>query len=864
MKVLFAVNDDSISETIVKKYQKEYKEIISYKSVYYFNAIVKELQKDKSYDRIVISEDLEQFTNTNYEQMDKFIFERLDSVSDEASNMKGGDIPIILICSERRTKSEPILVKLFGIGIYNAIIGTDRNIDEICKLIRRPRLKKDAKAYYRIDSEEVSYKAENENDVSEVEIQNIIAHFKRLGKNEDRYLDSFNNIAAQYNDTQLRIISKFLPLSVRAVLEEKSPKYQQVMSFNNVVSQELKYKKGKNQQEDQGLSEKLLKTTRKAETSSNPIVVPTAIKSSSNATKLARKKASEHAQQAVEYNRNIQQPMQVAKQQYTSQPKTIEPNNVRQQPVVQLEDFEDIENLNTLNNVEVKKRRGRPRKNPLPGIEEVQSFVEEPQQDMNSDVNNNIISKKRRGRPRKNPVAQEYQDDSYTLPGIEEESYTLPGIEYEEQIQSKSRQDDYILPGVEQEDYTLPGIKQEEYIEPKIERETYYDEDETESNVLPGFYEENIERSRNNVQQNVYEEESSDDEGALLPGFNSQKDEPIQNNNYRRNFEQDVSQNSINNYNNGYSRDSYNGNQYVNNNYINNGNLTDIVTDNQKIVAFVGTSKNGTSFIVNNLAILLSSMGINIAILDTTQNRNSYYIYTQNEEDLRKTAYSSIPNLINGQATGIKVNNNLTVYTSLPNEGKEIENVQAVLGTLLKNHSLILIDCDFSTPRDYFVAAQEVYLVQTMDILTIQPLTAFLKELMSHNILDEKKIRIVINKFLKIKGIGAKEIIGGMSKYNDPAMSFMTDLFDRDMAKYITILFEEETYTRYLEGVINCEISLKGYSKMFLQNLKQLGSMVYPAVASKGTYAPPSAKNRNNGGFSADMNDTLNKMKNKY
>ena len=77
MKVLFAVSNEEISESIVKRYQKEYKEIISYKNVYYFNAILKELQKDKSYDRIVISEELEAYANTQYDQIDKFIFDRL-------------------------------------------------------------------------------------------------------------------------------------------------------------------------------------------------------------------------------------------------------------------------------------------------------------------------------------------------------------------------------------------------------------------------------------------------------------------------------------------------------------------------------------------------------------------------------------------------------------------------------------------------------------------------------------------------------------------------------------------------------------------------------------------------------------------
>ena len=181
MKVLFAVHDEKVSSSIVKKYQKEYKEIISYKNVYYFNAILKELQRDKSYNAIVIDEELEEFTSTSYEQKDRFIFDKLDNITDEATSMNGNDIPIILICSERRTKSEEIFVKLFGIGIYNAIIGNDRSIDEVCRLIRKPRSKKDAKIYYKIDSEEVNYKHESENDVTEEEMQNIMSYFKKIG-----------------------------------------------------------------------------------------------------------------------------------------------------------------------------------------------------------------------------------------------------------------------------------------------------------------------------------------------------------------------------------------------------------------------------------------------------------------------------------------------------------------------------------------------------------------------------------------------------------------------------------------------------------------------------------------------------------
>ena len=259
-------------------------------------------------------------------------------------------------------------------------------------------------------------------------------------------------------------------------------------------------------------------------------------------------------------------------------------------------------------------------------------------------------------------------------------------------------------------------------------------------------------------------------------------------------------------------------------------------------------------------------MGINTAILDTTQNRNAYYIYTKNEENLRNIASACIENLQLGQAEGIRVNPNLTVYTSLPDVDDAINNVDAILETLLQNHSLILIDTDFETPFGYFKQSQETYLIQSLDILTIQPLTAFLRELKARNILEEQKLRIILNKNVSVRGITDKTIIGGMAFYNDPAMSFMTELFDRNTIKYISIPFEEEIYTKYLAEIINCEISLKGYSKTFMQILKELGNMVYPYIpqqTSKGRYKNQTT-GYSNGRFSPSMNDTLNQMKRKY
>ena len=201
-----------------------------------------------------------------------------------------------------------------------------------------------------------------------------------------------------------------------------------------------------------------------------------------------------------------------------------------------------------------------------------------------------------------------------------------------------------------------------------------------------------------------------------------------------------------------------------------NMNLSSLLTKDKKIVAFVGTSKNGTSFIVNNIAQLLSEKGIKTAILDLTKNKNAYYVYTDNQEELRQTAISSIPNLINGIVEGIVVNKNLSVFTTLPNENDVINNYSEILETLIKNYSLILLDCDFETNFGYFKEAQEIYLVQSFDVLTIQPLTAFLRDLKAKNILNPEKLRIILNKSLRVRNVTDKLIIGGISVYNDPPM----------------------------------------------------------------------------------------------
>ena len=752
MKVLFAVNNDDISEAIIKKYQKEYKEILSYKNVYYFNAILKELQKDKSYDRVVISEDLEPFANNNYDTIDKFLFEKLDNISDEAIDEEGNNTDIILICADRRSKSDEMLVKLFGLGIYNAIIGQDRSIDEVCRLINKPRTKRDAKQYYKIESDSVNYQPENENNVSEVEIQNILEHYRRLGKNEDKYVDSFNNIVSQYNDIQLKIIIRYLPMGVKAVLEERSPKYQQLMAFqpkterqNFAVQQEQQKSKGKS-----AIQEELIKEESEKTKISKPIVIPQSV----NKTGVKRL-IKETAQKPIE-------------------------------PIEKIEEkVEKIEN--PVDEIEEKPKRGRGRPKKVVPVELQQE--EKP--------------KRGRGRPPKNPIQQEEKND-----GENDELIDLFNLSDEDEETKKTEQEEPI------DLFDLGDNEEENDDEEAIDLSALgNDENETDDN---------------------------DEEIDLFNLGEENKEEKPQQNQYVENKKEELVQTA----------------------YKPSGaEFNSLITKDKKVVAFVGTTKNGTSFIVNNVAEMLSSTGISTAILDMSTNKNAYYVYTNNEEQLMNTAKESIYKLRSGVAEGVRVNKNLSVFTSLPEEQNDYSDAETILSTLLKNFSVVLIDCDFDTPMEYFDKAQEIYLVQSMDVLTMQPLTAFLRNLQSKNILRQEKLKTVINKSVKIKSVSVKRLIDGISNYNDPSMTYMKNLFDPERIAYCEVPLEIPNYIKYLDSMINCSISLNGYTKPLMMALKQLTGMVYPLI-NRQTYSPRGNQYKDN--FSSNINSTLNKMKNKY
>lgn len=223
MRVLVAINNDAVSEAIGNFYQREYGNTPEIKNIYYFKALLEEI-KLNSYDGIIIHEELEPFSTINQEVIDNNLFEIFDKISDE-----GRGANIVFISSERRKRDDKLIRKMFNIGIYNILIGEDRTIEEVAKLLNKPRTKKEAKSYIDYDLDEDAYGKEDE--VSETELNRILVAYENAAGDEQKYVEIFDRIAEQYTDVQLRVIAAFLPEHVKRVLYNKSEKFRNILAL---------------------------------------------------------------------------------------------------------------------------------------------------------------------------------------------------------------------------------------------------------------------------------------------------------------------------------------------------------------------------------------------------------------------------------------------------------------------------------------------------------------------------------------------------------------------------------------------------------------------------------------------------------
>ena len=181
----------------------------------------------------------------------------------------------------------------------------------------------------------------------------------------------------------------------------------------------------------------------------------------------------------------------------------------------------------------------------------------------------------------------------------------------------------------------------------------------------------------------------------------------------------------------------------------------------------------------------------------------------------------------------------LKVYTTIPGsltDPRRGYKHKAIIENVRANCTLTIVDADFTTPIDYFDQANEVYLVQDLDLLKMPDATLFLRELKNRG-LDMKKIKVIINKIVKTS-LTQKQVIQTLSSYSDPSMSFYDTVLPSRVMSYI-VPYNLNNYAKYIDSVCSGVLNYKGYSADFMQAIDEIGSAIFPKSGAQTNAKAP-------------------------
>ena len=703
MKVLFALGSEQTSKRVAEKYLEKYGEEMEYKNVFYFKALLDEVKKDKSYDRIVISEELEQFGLKNVEAFDKFIFNNVDNVTDEVE-----DCEIIFICSDRRSRDHDRFVeRLFNIGVYNTLIGDERNVTSLCEFIKNPMNKKEAKRHLNINPiVSDGTMSTRDDEVEEAQIMSILKYYDSIKGKSEEYLPAFDRIAEQYSRNQLKVIINFLPADVkkeilsseRYIFLIDSNEYQNLQNSNN--TQNTINKPGK-----RGLLFGILKDNKSKETFRKQSASGSTINGNGSDEAI---KLQETLKMESDKLREEEEAIKKAEEELR---KKEEMNKKAEQEAKEREKMQsDIQNTNTVQS-DFEKQQAELKK-----LAEQQALQRE-QTIEQTNVNQDALAKQ------------------------------------QEELQKKAQQE------------AFEKAKEEQRRKVAQEAMEYVDKTEQEK----------LEEERKKIEQEKI---------ALEEARKKLREQSVQ--------------------------------------------YAPTIPRMKKMIVLAGANKSGTTFLANAIAHNLTSSNINVGLLDMAKDTSLYYIYNQNDKALRNIASECMQKLGEGIDSYIPVNKNLKVYTSIPGavESKRSYKNRAIIDTVREANDVLIVDGDFSTPSDYFEKAQEIYIVQDMDIIKMQDTTKFLRELKNRGI-DMKKIRIIVNKYVKCL-LTPKKMVEGLSYYNDPQMSFIDELLDSKV-QYFMIPFSVENYARYVDCIYKNNMDYKKFTPDFKEAIAELTNQMFRA-----------------------------------
>lgn len=822
MKVLFAVGKDQWSKTASERYYEKYGDTLEYKNVFYFKALIDEVRKNKTYDRIVIHEDLEQFKAKDIEQIDRKLYSYIDTITDEIQ-----DSEIIYICSERRTKDDEFVRLLYNLGIYNLLIGDDRNINPLCDIIRKPKTKREAKEYLNINSSSITETGSitRDDEVDEKDMMNILNYYERIKDKPEEYLPAFEQIAEQYTRAQLKVIACSLPKRVKEKIYAE-PRFKFLLGNNVQALQQQQSQEVKNNTNENSNS----KYTRG--------IMDIFKGKFKNKTKAEHNKNQEDVKKVDENKEFADRVRKEAEAEADRQQEFAEQARREAEEKMQREAIERAKNETNPNAENHQQFAEKAKREAEAEADRQQELAEKARKEAEERMQRELAE-----RAKKEAEAKEQRELAEKARREEEEANRQKEIA--EEIQKENEK---IKNSIEDIDIIIDeeiskinvnsndSMSQTNTIELKAKEEELARKQAEQAMLEARAREEGLAKKQaeqNNERANVInagltqtadfslEERGVREEAKRL----AEEQEKIRRaqaelEEEKRKFREEQARiaqekNHIENVQNIQTNVTYEA-------------IPVVARDYKKLVVFVGANKAGTSFMVNAVANQLSNSKVVTSILDMTRDKGMYYIYNQSDKTLRKIASECMQNLSNSQDSYLPVSKYLKVYTTVPgsvSDSRRGYKHKAIIDIVKNNSNITIVDADFTTPIDYFESASEIYVIQDMDILKMQETTAFLREMKNRN-MDMRKIKIIINKYVK-SILTPKKIIEGISYYKDPEMTF-TDVLLNNKVLYSVVPYNINNYTKYIESLCKENMNFKGYTTDFLEAINEISEQVYP------------------------------------
>ena len=812
MKALLAVGNEHVSKNIADRYFEKYGETLDYKTVFYFKSIVDTIREDKSYDVLVIQEEsMEQYKAKTIEQIDSEIYGYVDTITDEIQ-----DTEIIYIGGERRTRDDKFILRLFNIGIYNILLGDDRSLNTLCDVIKKPRNKRDAKEYLKIESGSfIDTGVMRDDEVDEAQMMNILNYYDRYRDEPDKWVEIFDNIASQYNRTQLKIIFYSLPKSVQPVIAQE-PKYKFLMINDNN------------------------KVVEKQETDWNQ-----------NAKKIEKKLSKDFFGAFRKKNKSEDkvQPIQVETQKQSIETQENQRKQITQEERVKEEERKQILSNKAWQDVEERSKKLHEREEELKKAQEEAEREQRENIAQTSQVSEPQIEEQTQQALREQALKEQQEREQalreQALKEQQEREQALKEQQEREQAQKEQETKQQALreqalkeQEARQQALREQALKEQEARQRELqEKEKREQELQSKLNQTVDVEPIKVEKFDTNencgvdippmryLDNEVLDSRTLEEQKKMKAEQDRIKQEQEKIRRLQEELEEEKKrireeQSRLASERNQIEvRDTAPQRTYE--------STPVIPIDYKKTVAFVGANKVGTSFLVNAVAFNLSKQKIVTGILDMTKDKSMYYIYNQNDRNAMEIASVCMKELSEGQEKFIPVSKYLKVYTSIPSGASDNRRGlkhKNIIETVKNSNNITIIDADFSTPIDYFEQASEIYLIQDMDILKIQDATLFLREMKSRN-LDMNKIKIIINKYIK-SSLSCNTIIRGLSSYKDPEMTFIDTILTKRIDSFV-VTYNSNNYIKYVEALSNGTMNFKGYTPEFEEEIQKIANSVY-------------------------------------